>query len=278
MAARTLTDLYVSRCTEDKGKLVPHFWQPMAMSYRPFCLFADESRQFDAETNKAVELCMQRLIALGLELEIDVGKFVLEQSRREVPTGQFVPELLRSAVADEARHELGFKFAADAYGESDRARAAELKRDWVAMADKYQPLAVAGVLEQEVFLVTLGAMRVLGGTELNGLAMQIAKDESRHVATNRAITKWLGVELGKDLDQLVDETLAFAMGKVNVAMTPKLSMNFDFAVRSSRELKATGRAKDLDRVTKIAQHRMPFEIANAKLYTTRQTEDGKTVY
>lgn len=276
---RTLSDLYVDRCTTNAtGKLVPHFWQPQAMTKRSLCLFADETRAIPEQHQTAAELSMKRLIALGLELEIDVGKFVLEQARTEVPKGLHIAELLKSAVADEARHELGFKLAKEQYGIADVATAKALRDKWVAMADKYQPLAVAGVLEQEIFLVTLGIMRLIGGAELNDLAMQIAKDESRHVATNRAITKWLKVDFGKDIDLLVDETLDFAIAGLDMPITSSVKLDYDFCVASSRELRATGTAKKLDRVTRIAQHKMPFEVSNSKLYASRTTEDGKTVY
>lgn len=273
---RTLQDLYAARCTKSEtGKLTPHFWQPMASPKRPLCLLADEHRQIDSPE---AELSIKRMIALGLELEIDVGKFVLEQSRGEVPDAPFVKELLKSAVADEARHELGFRYAADSYGVADVAEAKELRNKWVAMADKYQPLAVAGVLEQEVFLVTLGIMRLVGGAGLNDLAIRIAEDESRHVATNRAITKWLGVEFNKDVTDLVDETLHFAIAGLDIAVTDKLSLNYDFAVSASRELRDTGTARKLDRATRVAVHRMPFEVANKSLYSSRATESGETVY
>lgn len=275
---RTFQDLYVSRCATVDGKLVPHFWQPMAMQGKKFCLFADERRPLH---QPEVQASMQRLIALGLRLEIPVGQFIREQSKREVPKELYVKELLQSATADEARHDQGFRFAKDVYGlpsEADLAKADDLTKTWIALSNKYQPLAIAGVLEQQVFLVTLGLMRIVGGPELNDLAMQIAKDESRHVATNRAITDWLGVEFGKDVEQAVDETLDFACAGMSIKLTNRLTLDYDFCVKSSRSLLATGLAPELDKVTRIAQIKMPFELSNTALYTTRSTDSGQTVY
>lgn len=282
-AKRTLQDLYIDRCmTTAEGKLTPHFWQPMPMQGKPFCLFADESKQFTDEAEQAAVLkSMRRLITLGLELELDVGKFVLEQTRGEYPDAPYVKELLKSAVADEARHDLGFQYAAKAYGaapEADIAEARQLRARWSELADKYQPLSVAAAMEQEVFLVTLGVMRICGGSELNDLAMQIAKDESRHVATNRAVAKWLGVDLGKDVTQLVDDTLEWSLGGMSLQATPTVKVDMDFCRAQSRELRNTGKARRLDAITRIARHVMSFEVDNKRLYSSRVTEEGQAVY
>lgn len=280
---RTLQDLYASRCvTNANGTLTPHFWQPMQLRHKALCLFADENKTYKSdEDTMSVLGVMQRLIALGLDLEIPVGQFVLEQTKREYPDELYVKDLLKSAVADEARHELGFKYAAEQYGlpdEAEIAKSSELKRKWQDLAAKYQPLSIAGTLEQEVFLVTLGLMRILGGPSLNGLAMQVAKDESRHVATNRAITSWLGVSFGSDVTEAVDETLAFALGGFSMKVSPSLAIDMDFCVKSSRELRDTGTARKLDTFTRAATHSMPFEISNRELYSSRITESGQTVY
>lgn len=279
--ARTLTDLYTSRCVKTEKGYTPHFWKPMELKRKPLCLFGDETKTFTPETERDVLGIMRRLIALGLDLEIPVGQFVLEQTRGEYPDAPYVKELLKSAVADEARHEQGFKFAATAYGLPDQEsidKSTALKDTWVALSNKYQPLAVAAALEQEVFLVTLGLMRILGGSSLNDLAIQIAKDESRHVATNRAISKWLGVTFDKDIEEAVDATLDYALNGFSLKVSPSLTVNTDFCIKSSRELRETGTAKKLDQFTRIASHRMPFELSNKALYTSRQTEGGETVY
>jgi hypothetical protein len=252
------------------------------MRHKVLCMFADESKTYkSSEDESAVLGVMQRLIALGLDLEIPVGQFVLEQTRREYPDEIHVKDLLKSSVSDEARHEQGFKFAAETYGkpcQDSIDKSSALRAKWAALAGKYQPLAIAGVLEQEVFLVTLGLMRILGGPVLSDLAMQVAKDESRHVAVNRAITNWLGVSFGSDVTEAVDETLAFALGDLNLKVSPSLRVNMDFCVSSSRELRDTGTARKLDTFTKIAVHPQPFEISNQRLYSSRVTEFGETVY
>lgn len=279
---RTLQDLYSDRCTKAAdGRLIPHFWQPMPMTGKPLCRLGDESKQFDEETDATVLRSMRRLNTLGLMLELDVGKFVMEQTKGEYPDQPYVKELLKSAVADEARHDLGFRYAAEAYGQGDASEqetANELRVRWSALADKYQPLAVASAMEREVFLVTLGLMRVVGGSDLSELAMQIAKDESRHVATNSAITKWLGVSLGSDVEEAVDDTIEYALAGMDLQVTSTVRLNMDFCRAQSRELKETGCARRLDALTKIARHLQPFEVSNARLYSSRVTEDGLTVY
>lgn len=273
---RSLADLYRDRCRVDsEGNLKPTFWKPRAMdSRRQVCIMGDERNKFDPETEQKALACMQRLIALGLELELPVGQFVSAQS--EVPNAPFVRELLKSAVADEARHELGFQYAAKAYGAADRAPAEELKARWSALAAKYQPIAVAGALEQEVFLPTLGLMRLAGGSEMSSLALKIAEDESRHVATNRAIGKWLGVSFGSDLTEAVDATIDYALGDLRFTAAG-VDIDYDFLVASSRSIRDTGVAPVLDDLTSASLMQSPFEISNDKIYD-RETSDGRVGY
>jgi hypothetical protein len=246
-----------------------------------FCKFGDERQTFDESEEAKVDGIMQRLIALGLVLELDVGKFVLEQTRGEYPKAPYVKELLKTAVADEARHELGFKYAAKVYGsgtEADKVGATKLQKIWSDLADKHQPIAIAGIMEREVFLVTLGLTRLVGGSSLSELAMRIAEDESRHVATNAAITKWLKVDFDSEVQQAVSDTLEYAIGGETIKLSATRKLDLDFCLESAADLKATGVAHKLDRMTKIASHKMPFECSNKSLYTSRATESGQTVY
>lgn len=280
---RTLTDLYLSRCYQTPtGEPKPHFWKPQPQKRRPLCLLADEkSGLLDEKTNDAALRCMRRLISMGLALELPVGQFIEAQSRRDLPQIPYVRELLKSAVADEARHDLGFRYAADSLGVAtaeEQTHIADLAAVWVTLGDaeKYQPIAVAGQLEKRVFLVTLGLMRLIGGVGLTDLAMRIAEDEARHVATNNAIGRWLGVSFGREVEQLIEDTLSFALGDLRFTVAG-IPIDVDFLLDQSQQLEEYGFAQELDDLTRIAIHRMPFEVANQSLYS-READDGAAGY
>lgn len=276
MTTHPVEALYRSRCTVTGDKLVPHFWQAQEMKGQDLTLLADDRKpiQDDGESLR----CIKRLNALGLHLEIEVGSFINQATRKELPNAPYLKELLKSNVADEARHYAGFKFASEAYGSADEADALALTAKWEAMADKYHPVLAAATLEASVFLVTLGIMRLVGGSELSDLAFRISEDESRHVSINRTLARKLKLspdKLPKDMQELVDTTLEYAVGDLNVPLLGGLS--FDFFKSQSDELTKQGTASMLDQLTAARQHVMPFEVPNSKLYS-RVTETGETSY
>lgn len=278
--ARTLSDLYLDRCFNTPAGPKPHFWKPSKIEKRPLCLLADEkSGLLDPDTNEKALAAMRRLISMGLALELPVGSFIESQTKKQLPTVPYVKELLKSAISDEARHDLGFRQAGEAYGlatEAEQTQIDQLAKNWVSLSDKVQPIAVAGVLEKRVFLVTLGLMRLIGGIGLTDLAMRVAEDEFRHVATNNAIAKWLKVTFDSSVEQLIENTLKFALGDL-VFSVAGIKIDYDFLLSQSRELETKGYARQLDDLTNSAIHRMPFEIGNKKLYS-RETEDGAISY
>jgi hypothetical protein len=263
----TFQSLYASRCTLKDDKLIPNFWKPQPIAHHPLTLFADDDCPVD--TDWECSDVIQRIIALGLHCEIPVGEFVQNAGKGDLPSDPILPVMLRSHVADEAAHDLGFRLAAEKYTPRGQylAEARELAIDW-QMTPVDHPIVPAAALEVGVFLASLGAMRLFGGNSLSHMASQIARDEYRHVAVNMAVMKGLGLSFSDRILNLVDDTVSWVFTDLNIPESETgITVDREFFRRSSRELVATGSARDLDDLTNYCNHYLPFEISNAALYT-----------
>jgi hypothetical protein len=182
--------------------------------------------------------------------------------------------LLRSHIADEARHDLGFKLAAKAYSITSKPEAEELADSWKSL--DLHPIVPAAALEVGVFLCSLGAMRLFGGSSLSHMAAQIARDEYRHVAVNTAIMQSLHLSFDKQILELINETVGWIFQGVSIPDSETgIPVNSEFFRRSSMELIETGAASDLDDLTNYTAHLLPFEISNQALYS-RGTDSNYT--
>lgn len=261
----TFQSLYASRCTLKNDKLIPNFWKPQPIEYHPLTLFADDD--CEVHTNWECEPVIQRIIALGLHCEIPVGDFVRDAGKGDLPADPILPTLLRSHVADEAAHDLGFRLAAEKYTPAGRylVDARELANEWQSI--DIHPIVPAAALEVGVFLASLGAMRLFGGNSLSHMASQIARDEYRHVAVNMAVMRGLGLEFTDRILSLIDDTVSWVFEDLNIpASETGMTVDREFFRRSSWELVQTGSAVDLDNLTNYVNHYLPFEISNAGLY------------
>ena len=226
------------------------------------CVYGDRRNPSSPEWQEVVK----RIIALALNLEVEVGGYVLKGVNKELPNADttLVP-LLKSNAADESRHFRGFKFAADQYG--TLGDASGLSECWEAQTNCQHPIAIAGILEAGVFLVSLGILRGFGGAALTKLSMAIAEDEYRHVCTNYAVAKGLRAWNPNANLALVDITLEWVMG----GFKGEGVWNLDNMRRWSRELLHDQDSPEFDGLTWYTTHTPPFEVANSHLYTTRET-------
>lgn len=260
----------------DDGKLVPHFWRPEPMVKKPYTLFADDTMLVDESWN--IDKVIQKIISLGLFLEMPVGEWVLEGRKRELSN---LPKealtLLQTNISDETAHDKGFKFAAKAYPVSSEImnEASVIAEAW--LSNKEHPLQKACFAETGVFLISLGVMRLVGGESLCSMAEQIARDESRHVSTNRGVLNALGMSVNvppTSISNLVTDTLDWFLDGFSVPgddIAEDFDFNKDFLMRSSASLIATGLAPAFDSVLNFQVHTLPFEVGNAKVYS-RTTE------
>jgi hypothetical protein len=265
----TFETIYQKRCTAD-GK--PHFWNPQPMRVTPYCLYGDVDLPIESEWS--VESAIEKVLALGLQLELPVGEWISELSRKE--ESQFSPTLkllLKSNIRDEAAHFKGFSDAVNIYGVSDSiARESEhIAKCW--LEDTSTELEKACYAETGVFLVTLSILRLAGGSELSKMAEEISKDETRHVSTNRGTMNLLGMDYTKPsrkLSGIIFDTIDWICGDLSIPgseLGEKFDFNNDFLQRSSMELIKTGIAKDLNNLMSIGVYSPPFENSNASLYS-----------
>lgn len=257
---KSIAQLYQSRCN-DKGQ--PHFWLPTKLTHTPPSLFADDRRPI---ADPEVLAVLQRIIGAGLTLEMPVGEFVNQARRLPLPKAddELVP-LLASNVADEARHYLGFTFAAEAYG--SQVFSESLLAEWIAVGN---PLLSACVLELGVFMTTLSFMRIFGGPSLNSLAFRVMEDEWRHVSTNVAVCDGLGFNFADSaLHPLVFATLEAIFGDISYKVH-NVTVDLPWLWQQSLELLTDLEAPELDRLTRSAIHRIPFENSNESLYGREQ--------
>lgn len=278
MPKLTFTGLYNKRCNNEG---VPHFWNPSPIkSTVPFTVFGT-TKQCPEEWG--VRLIMERMIALGLLLEVPVGQWVSDGLRREItrlkehPEGHTAYLLLRSNVRDEGAHAKGFRYAAQAY-----APRHEVIQESETIADAWlnnpeHPIAKACLAELRVFLCTLGAMRLFGGDGLAKMSEGIAFDEARHVRTGMLTLHTMGRNpnaVEPSLTKLTKDTLDWIFGDFSVAgkyFGEDYTFDKDFMIRSSDELATTGKAKQLDSTLQVSRHTLPFETSNA-YYKERSTD------
>jgi len=261
----SITQFYEERCyvTADE-KLVPKYWHPQVIDRVPYTLHADATRVCDS--NWGVHEVIQRILALGLELELPVGEFVADYLTTEERSSLRL--LLKSNVADEAHHFRGFQLAVEAYPLSEEVKVqAKIVSDrWMAMKESTPTIALAAALEIGVFLPSLAALRLFGGSSLARMADGISRDEYRHAAVNRMLVDRSGYNL-MELSRLVLSTVVWVFQGLNMPQSILgVTVDGKFFERASYDLMLNGSATQLDDLVNYADHLLPFEISNHKLY------------
>jgi hypothetical protein len=262
----TYESLYKSRCTQKDGKDIPLFWKPQRLIGKPLTLFADDTCLVSPEWG--CESVISRILALGLHCEIPVGDFVRDAGKRDLPDNPILPVLLRSHVADEAQHDLGFRLAAEAYpiDKLHLAEASEIAKQWQSL--DVHPIVPAAALEVGVFLASLGGMRLFGGGSLSNMAAKIAQDEFRHTSVNMAVMLDLGLDFTSTILRMVDETISWGFqGLLIPESETGVTIDREFFRRASHELIHTGEAQDLDDLVNYTDDESSFEIPNGELYS-----------
>lgn len=246
--------LYRDRCRERDGKLVPHFWRSPGFS------------DIDGMNPEAMPT-MRRLYALGLNLELEVGHFINQAGKRDLPQLPYLKQLLQTNESDEGSHLAAFRQTQHLIcpTEVDFKVSLEIKDEITSLADKFHPIAIAAALEVGVFLATLGFMRVVGGKNLSLMAFGIAQDESRHTQINTALAEWAG-EPTSQFTSVIERILDFAFGNCRCEAYG-IRLDLDFFLSQSRLLVETGLAPDLDALANVSVHQLPFERQNSDLYT-----------
>lgn len=247
----------------------PHFWNPTEVKKVPHTLIFDEDMECESSWN--VNEAIQRVLALGLFLELPVGEWVMEGRKLELP--KVAKTLLQTNIADEAKHDLGFRLAAKAYpidnGIMEQARC--ISQEWLDSPE--HPLAKARNAETGVFLAAgLSTMRLAGGTSLSKTAEDIALDEARHVATNERVLMDLNMSPQNpsiSMRKLIRDTIDWLIGDLSIPgrfLGEEYNFDKKFILESSDELIKTGVAERLNNLLDIQVTQSPMEMSNASLY------------
>ena len=271
MTFTSFEQLYQSRCYLQGEQWKPHFWQPEPIKPEPFTLYGDERSPVRDEWG--VETAISKMLALGIHLELPVGEFVTAATQKDLPDIPVISLLLKSNIADEARHLKGFQLADAVYKTSEQhlGEASSISNRWSETIERYHPLLPAMVLEIGVFLITLGCFRLFGGKSLATMSAKIALDEFRHVSTNRSTLLALGLDAWNppiELQELSRQTLAWCLGEIDIpSRYVGEKFTLDFLLQSSQSLLATGEASAFNETVYIADHVLPFEVSNKSQYS-----------
>lgn len=134
-------------------------------------------------TGANTHICLQKALALALELEVPVGLFTLAASQRE-----FTPDQ-RWALLDNSKDELVHYQALSNWLQGG----AQIEPTYLAEAANFRQaisqlqeheVVKSGYIELGVFFVVLSLFRKFGSPSLKLLAADISTDEASHVLTN----------------------------------------------------------------------------------------------
>lgn len=224
----------------------------------------------EIDGNPSIEKAIKRSLILGLFLEIPVGQWVGQATKKELNCSRDVLLGLGKNIADEAVHLRALEYVCDAFdlnpetqGE-DFKLAAEISDRW--LTEDIHPLLKAASAEVGVFLPNLSLMTILGGQTISDVAISISRDEQRHGIYNRGVLKKIGIDLAKETRVLTDlrkATLNFIFDGVE---DEDLGLDEQFFMDQSDLLIETGYSRDLEEFTSHFVYSPPFEKSNRKMY------------
>lgn len=265
-------ELYNKRSyLNNDGKQVPHFWKPKKEKATDFCFLSDSNRTIDE--SYGVQSVISRILSIALRLEIPVGEFISEATKKDLPQEEGLLLLLKSNIVDEAAHLKGVKFLIEEYplNENDQEEADLITARWLELT--CHPILAAFVIEAGILLPCLGMLRICGGKVICNAATQIGKDEARHYRTNWQCLHLLDISRTPSFLGLVKDTLDFIYRDL---LIPKsvfgVKLDLDFFLKSSEDLIKKGKARTLDSLCNFSPQVAPFEVSNSALYN-RVTED-----
>jgi|SanBayMetagenome_1026888.scaffolds.fasta_scaffold00372_6 hypothetical protein len=213
------------------------------------------------QMSQGVPETVSKVIALALTLELNVGEWIADATKKELPVTEDAYKLLLSNIGDETLHYRAFQYAAEDYLLEDYKDTQAIFAEW--NTDDYHPIMKAAYAEMGVFLVSLSILRLFGGESLSMLAGNVSRDEMRHVATNRGVLANIGHDFKQvgAIDKLVEKTLDWMMSDLKVPGLDK-----DFFMTQSKLLISDGYAPELEELTNVADDYSFFESPNALLY------------
>lgn len=109
-------------------------------------------------------------------LEIYVGEFIREATKKEFKVPAESLKLFESNIADEDVHDRQLQLAYDAYkitSSTHQREAEEIKSQWLDCKD--HPMLKAMILERSIFFILLPMMRMFGDTALRTISADISR-------------------------------------------------------------------------------------------------------
>ncbi len=244
--------LLTSRLNYRSGKARGFEWQAVKMP-------ATKLEQYD----QGVPETIGKIIAIALKLELPVGEWVADATKRELNINPVAKDLLLSNIADETVHYKAFEFAADDYLYDSRYlnEAQLIYEDIDSLSD--HPLYKSYYCEVGAFLVSLAVLRVFGGESLSIMSANVSRDEYRHVAGNGGVLRDLGYDIHTyaPIRKKIFDILDWLLFDLCVP-----GLNKKFFMEQSRLLIENGRAPELEMVVDGANDFSLFEHSNALLY------------
>lgn len=207
-------------------------------------------------THKAIEKCL----ALALELEVPVGLYTLEASRREFTPAQ------RWALLDNSSDEINHYNALSNWARSytpglpqEYLHEARVIREALQDVPEH-PVLKSGYVELGIFFVVLSILRKFGGTSLKMLGNDISRDEAQHVLVNWAVIDEQAIPYSTSvLNKFRRDVVAWLTSDIK-----SRDLSQSFWLDQSDRLIATRQADGLD-FTKHGQYVAFFEISNESM-------------
>lgn len=222
------------------------------------------------EGNASVEKAIVKSIILGLFLEIPVGQWVGQATKKELNCDRDVLIGLGKNISDESTHLKALEFICDSFQINRETyplyfkMAEQISDRW--LTSDIHPLLKAASAEVGVFLPNLSLMTILGGQSISDVAISISRDEQRHGIYNRGVLRKIGIDLADETAELTDlrkDTLQFIFDFVK---DDDLGIDLDFFIEESDNLISTGYSRNLEEFTAHFVYSPPFEKRNRKLY------------
>lgn len=227
----------------------------------------------DSNAVEGTHSSLARGLALR-KLEIPVGDFINEATKKDLPIGANGLSLLQSNIVDEERHDLQLQYLFEDFEwvytkglttdslDKDNTTAQQFT-DYVINDCDDHPLVKAAVLERSVFFVLLPLMRAYGSTSFRTVAADISNDEQIHVAVNTDIQHLLGATYSRKLNKARFDMVAWMTEDLKV---DDAKGNQAFWLRQSTSLLKKSVAPGLED-TKRARVTSFFEINHLNLPT-----------
>lgn len=207
---------------------------------------------------------LERCLALRI-LEMPVATWVGDELEHNKSLPSELHQLLQLNQQDEVKHDQVLNNIADVFPVPAKiqSEAQEIADRWFELAEKYNPILVAGIAESSLFFVILPIYRFLGSKVFRTVANDISNDENVHVATNIQLSMDMGYNRGEALNKLRAETIEWITADLPERCSNKFMSRSHWRT-ASYNLYHKGKASELSDTRRAV---MPafFEASNDKL-------------